>query len=69
MQSIKETDELQHHIMEIFINQIAERLFLKSYDVEPNKAVLIELSYCFQNLRGKESRLKQLYVETKEALE
>lgn len=69
LQSISETYELQQIIMATSIEKIAERLILKSNDIENTKGVLIELRLRFKNLRGQEYRLKQLYEETIEKLE
>ncbi|HZL10494.1 MAG TPA: hypothetical protein VFC65_10880 [Prolixibacteraceae bacterium] len=69
LQRISETYELQQLIMETSIEKIAERLFLKSHDIENTKDILIELGLRFQNLQGQEYRLKQLYKETIKILE
>ena len=69
LQSISETYELQQFIMDTSIEKIAERLFLKSNDIENTKGVMIELRLRFQNLLGQEYRLRDLYKETIEILE
>ncbi len=69
LQNINETYELQQLIIETSIEKIAERLFLRSNDVENIKDLLIELRLRFLNLRGQEIRLKDLYRETINILE
>lgn len=69
LQSISETYELQQFIMDTSIEKIAERLFLKSSDIENTKGILIELRLRFQNLLGQEYRLQHLYKETIELLD
>lgn len=68
LQSINETYELQQLITNTSIEKIAERLFLESNDIENTTPLLIEMRFRFQNLRGQEYRLKQLYNETIEIL-
>ena len=69
LQNISETYELQQFIMDTSIEKIAERLILKSSDIENTRDVLIETKFRFLNLRGQEYRLEQLYKETIEMLE
>lgn len=66
--NFSETYELQQLIMNTSIEKIAERLFLKSNDIEHIKDLLIELRLRFMNLRGQEYRLEHLYTETIELL-
>lgn len=69
LQNISETYELQQQISNTSIDKIAERLFLKSSDIENTKDILIELRLRFFNLRGQEIRLAHLYEETIHMLE
>ena len=69
LQNISETYELQQLISNTSIDKIAERLFLKSSDIENTKDILIELRLRFFNLRGQEIRLAHLYEETIHMLE
>ena len=69
LQNISQTYELQQLIMETSIEIIAERLFLKSYDIENIQGLLIELRMRFKNLVGQENSLNYFYKKTIEILE
>ncbi len=64
LQYIHTTYELQELIMGTSIVIIAERIYLKSSDLENVNGFLIELKSRFENLRGQEKSLEYLYGET-----
>jgi len=69
LQYISITYELQQLMMDNSIENIAERIFLKSNDIKNTKGVLIELRLRFGNLQGQEYSLENLYKETIEILD
>jgi len=69
LQHINTTYELQQLIMNNSIENIAERLYLKSNDIQNTKGLLIELRLRFGNLQGQEYNLENLYKETIQMLE
>ncbi len=69
LQYVNATYELQQLIMSTSIENIAERLYLKSNDIENTKGLLIELRLRFGNLQGQEYSLENLYKRTIEVLQ
>ncbi len=69
LQYVNATYELQQLIMGTSIENIAERLYLKSNDIENTKGLLIELRLRFGNLQGQEYSLENLYKKTIEVLQ
>ncbi len=69
LQNISQVYELQQNIIDVSIDQIAERIFMEFTNVEKANAFLIELKIRFQNLQGQEYRLRELYKETIQVLE
>ncbi len=68
LQYINATYELQQLIMNTSIENIAERIYIKSNDIENTKGLMIELNLRFGNLQGQEYNLENLYKETIEML-